>query len=67
MTARDDDRVELREPRHHTSPVMAKLLTSGRAQRATRPGYRPRMHAGDGSDRLGDALRDLRERDEDRR
>ncbi|GHF18551.1 antitoxin [Amycolatopsis deserti] len=94
MTALDDHSVGLRELRHNTSevlarvrhgetvditeygkliarivpveeretpPVMARLLASGRARPATRPGYRPRMRAGDGTDRLGDAVRELRD------
>jgi prevent-host-death family protein len=94
MTALDDHSVGLRELRHHTSEVLARvqhgetihitahgrliarivpaedreptsimrqLIESGRAQPALRPGYRPRMRAGDGTDRLGDALKELRD------
>ncbi|MGH3661596.1 MAG: type II toxin-antitoxin system Phd/YefM family antitoxin [Micromonosporaceae bacterium] len=43
------------------TPVMARLAETGRARLATRPGYRPRMRPGDGDDRLGEALRDLRD------
>lgn len=42
------------------SPVLTRLVESGRVRRATRPGYRPRMRAGDGTDALSDALADLR-------
>ena len=94
MTALDDHTVGLRELRHHTSDVLARvqhgetidvtdygrliarivpveertetsimkqLVDSGRARLATRPGYRPRMRPGDGTDRLGDALKELRD------
>jgi prevent-host-death family protein len=43
------------------TPVLDRLATEGRVRRAVRPGYRPRMRPGDGSDRLGDALAALRE------
>ena len=46
-----------REP----TPVLDRLVESGRARLATRPGFRPRMRAGDGTDRLGDALAGLRD------
>ena len=46
-----------REP----TPVLARLVSSGRATLAERPGYRPRMRPGDGSDRLSDALTALRD------
>jgi len=42
------------------TPVMARLVASGRATLARRPGYRPRMHPGDGTDRLSDALAEMR-------
>ncbi|MQA64034.1 MAG: type II toxin-antitoxin system prevent-host-death family antitoxin [Actinophytocola sp.] len=42
------------------SVALARLAESGRLRRATRPGYRPRMRAGDGTDVLSDALADLR-------
>lgn len=94
MTAADAHTVGLRDLRHHTSevlarvrhgetvdvtehgrliarivpvgdrepaPVLARLLTSGRATLARRPGYRPRMRPGDGSDRLSDALAAMRD------
>ena len=41
-----------REP----APVLARLVASGRATLARRPGYRPRMRPGDGTDRLSEAL-----------
>ena len=46
-----------REP----TPVLDQLVEAGRVRLAVRPGYRPRMRVGDGTDRLGDALRALRE------
>src|SRR5690242_3456528 len=46
-----------REP----TPILARLVASGRATLARRPGYRPRMRAGDGTDRLSDALAELRD------
>lgn len=49
--------VEEREP----TPVLDRLAAAGRVRLAIRPGYRPRMRAGDGVDRLGDALRALRD------
>jgi len=42
------------------TPVLQTLLDAGRVTPATRHGVRPRMHAGDGTDRLGDALADQR-------
>jgi len=47
------------EARAHT-PIMTRLVESGRATLATRPGFRPRMRAGDGSDALAGALADIR-------
>jgi prevent-host-death family protein len=44
-----------------TSPVLERLAAEGRLQRALRPGIRPRMRAGDGTDKLGDALAALRD------
>ena len=94
MSTPGDDTVGLRELRHHTSEVLARvrhgetidvtdygtliariipvedrtpspalerLIESGRVRLATRPGYRPRMCPGDGTDRLGDALTALRD------
>jgi prevent-host-death family protein len=48
------------EERAHI-PVLDRLAAEGRLRLAARPGYRPRMRAGDGSDRLGDALSALRD------
>ena len=42
------------------TPVLARLVQSGRATLARRPGYRPRMRPGDGSDGLSEALAELR-------
>jgi antitoxin (DNA-binding transcriptional repressor) of toxin-antitoxin stability system len=50
------------EERAPTS-IMARLVESGRARLASRPGYRPRMRQGDGVDRLGEALKQLRDED----
>ena len=94
MTTSDTHAVGLRDLRHHTSevlarvrhgetidvtehgrliarivpvgerqpaPVLARLVESGRATLARRPGYRPRMRPGDGTDRLSDALAALRD------
>jgi prevent-host-death family protein len=94
MPALGDHSVGLRELRHHTSEVLARvqrgetidvteygrliarivpveeraptaimkqLVESGRARLAIRPGYRPRMRPGDGTDRLSDALKELRD------
>ena len=41
--------------------VLAGLVESGRATLAQRPGYRPCMRPGDGTDRLSDALAALRD------
>lgn len=49
--------VEEREP----APVLDQLIAAGRVRLATRPGYRPRMRPGDGTDRLGVALTELRD------
>jgi hypothetical protein len=40
--------------------VLTRLVRVGRAVLARRPGYRARMRAGDGTDRLSDALAELR-------
>jgi prevent-host-death family protein len=94
MAASDAHTVGLRDLRHHTSevlarvrrgetidvtehgrliarivpvgerqptPVLTRLVQSGRATLAQRPGYRPRMRSGDGTDRLSDALAALRD------
>jgi prevent-host-death family protein len=46
-----------REP----TPILAHLVASGRASLARRPGYRPRMRPGDGTDTLSDNLSALRD------
>lgn len=43
------------------SPVMTRLFESGRAKRAMRPGYRPQMRPSDGTDRLSETLRTMRD------
>lgn len=45
-----------REP----TPVLDRLIEDGRVALAVRPGYRPRMRAGDGTGQLGDALAAMR-------
>lgn len=93
MTTSETHSVGLRDLRHHTSevlarvrhgetiditeygqliarivpvseraptPILARLVASGRASLARRPGYRPRMRPGDGTDVLSDALSALR-------
>ena len=49
-----------REP----TPILARLAATGRATLARRPGYRPRMRQGDGTDRLSETL--AGRRDEER-
>jgi prevent-host-death family protein len=49
--------VEDRQP----GPVLARLVESGRATLARRPGYRPRMRPGDGTDQLSETLAALRD------
>jgi prevent-host-death family protein len=44
-----------------STPVLDRLAAEGRVRTAVRPGYRPRMRAGDGTDRLSDALAALRD------
>jgi prevent-host-death family protein len=94
MAAADAHTVGLRDLRHHTSevlarvrhgetvdvtehgrliarivpagdreptPVLARLVATGRATLARRPGYRPRMRPGDGTDRLSEALTEMRD------
>jgi prevent-host-death family protein len=94
MTGADAHTVGLRDLRHHTSevlarvrhgetvdvtehgrliarivpagereptPVLARLVETGRATLARRPGYRPRMRPGDGSDRLSGTLTEMRD------
>jgi prevent-host-death family protein len=46
-----------REP----TPILARLVASGRATLARRPGYRPRMRPGGGTDSLSQALTALRD------
>jgi prevent-host-death family protein len=46
-----------REP----TPILARLVETGRANLARRPGYRPQMRPGDGTDSLSDALLALRD------
>jgi prevent-host-death family protein len=46
-----------REP----TPILARLVASGRATLARRPGFRPRMRPGDGTDRLSEALAAMRD------
>lgn len=43
------------------APVLARLVASGRATLAQRPGYRPRMRPSDGTDTLSEALTALRD------
>jgi len=45
----------------HPTPVLARLVESGRATLARRPGYRPRMRLGDGTNRLSGTLAALRD------
>jgi prevent-host-death family protein len=93
MTPVDAYTVGLRELRHHTSevlarvrhgetiditehgrliarivpveervptPVLERLVAGGRATLARRPGYRPRMRPGDGTDTLSETLAAMR-------
>lgn len=48
-------------PERTPTPVLERLIGAGRVRLAQRPGYRPRMLPGDGTDRLGDALTALRD------
>ena len=43
------------------TPILARLVASGRATLARRPGYRPRMRQGDGTDSLSEALAAMRD------
>lgn len=94
MATRDAHTVGLRDLRHHTSdvlarvrhgetidvtehgrliarivpvsereptPILARLAASGRATLAERPGYRPRLRPGDGTDRLSETLAAMRD------
>ncbi|MFJ6572002.1 hypothetical protein ACIQNU_31825 [Streptomyces sp. NPDC091292] len=49
------------EEERQATPVRERLAAEGRVRAAARPGHRPPMRAGDGSERLGDALAALRE------
>ncbi|HEX6499097.1 MAG TPA: type II toxin-antitoxin system prevent-host-death family antitoxin [Micromonosporaceae bacterium] len=49
--------VQEREP----TPTLERLIAAGRVRLATRPGYRPPMRPGDGTNRLTDALASLRD------
>jgi prevent-host-death family protein len=49
--------VEERQP----TPILEQLVASGRAVLAQRPGYRPRMRSGDGSDVLSRTLAEMRD------
>lgn len=49
--------VEERQP----TPALDRLVEAGRVRLAVRPGYRPRMRTGVGTDQLGDTLRALRD------
>ncbi|HVQ91383.1 MAG TPA: type II toxin-antitoxin system prevent-host-death family antitoxin [Mycobacteriales bacterium] len=93
MTITDAHSVGLRDLRHHTSevlarvrhgetidvtehgrliarivpveeraptPILARLVESGRASLARRPGYRPRMRPGGETDSLSDTLSAMR-------
>jgi antitoxin (DNA-binding transcriptional repressor) of toxin-antitoxin stability system len=46
-----------REP----TPILTRLVASGRATLARRPGYRPRMRPGDGTDRLSKTVSAMRD------
>jgi prevent-host-death family protein len=48
--------VEQRAP----TPILARLVASGRASLARRPGYRPRMRPGDGTDTLSATVAAMR-------
>lgn len=43
------------------APVLERLVESGRASLARRPGYRPRMRPSDGTNRLSDAVSAMRD------
>lgn len=45
-----------REP----APLVDRLIEQGRARAATRPGYLPALHPGDGTDKLAAALEEAR-------
>lgn len=43
------------------TPTLERLVASGRATLARRPGYRPRMRPGDGTDKLSEAVAEMRD------
>jgi len=43
------------------TPILTRLVASGRATLARRPGYRPRMRPGEGGDTLSRALAAMRD------
>ena len=43
------------------TPILARLVESGRATLARRPGYRPRMRPADGTDKLSETLAAMRD------
>ena len=43
------------------TPILARLVELGKATLAQRPGYRPRMRPGDGTDQLSEALAAMRD------
>lgn len=43
------------------TPILARLVESGRATLARRPGYRPRMRSADGTDKLSETLTAMRD------
>jgi prevent-host-death family protein len=47
--------------RPQPTPVLARLVDAGRATLARRPGFRPRMRPGDGTDKFSEALAALRD------
>ncbi len=49
--------VQPREP----LPVLARLEEAGALRKATRPGYRPPLSRGDGTNLLSEGLRELRD------
>ena len=44
-----------------STPILERLVASGRATLARRPGYRPRMHPADGTDKLSGTLAAMRD------
>jgi prevent-host-death family protein len=43
------------------TPILARLVESGKATLAQRPGYRPSMRPGDGTDQLSETLAAMRD------